>query len=64
MASASHIHVNRHQCRVVITHGESLGGLLSIGVLGYIAFENLRVFAKHSQFFRFCQYFGIFLSMN
>ena len=29
---------------MIITHGESLGGLLSIEELGYIVLENLRVF--------------------
>lgn len=31
-------------CRMIITHGEGLGGLSSIEELGYIVLENLRVF--------------------
>lgn len=37
-------------CRVIITHGESLGGLLSVEELVYIVLENLRVFLKQSAF--------------
>lgn len=49
MASAHSVRVYR-QCRVIITHGESLGGLLSVEELVYIVLENLRVFLKQSAF--------------